>query len=211
MRQPKPGWKKTNVSWEIRKVIWQRWALGDTEIETVHYFDRHRDEYPNAPGHRDTISKVRDELLELPIDLLEQAMNEVPEIRRLMEEKRPDYVEQAAVESKRRPQREPLIDLRVTALGLKNNLRRCRDDPIIYRSPGDKIGSIVYGAEPILGTTFFGQAKLIALAKLSQSRAKNVLDQLKERCPALVNITDWADLTYEQITEDLLVELEGYF
>lgn len=211
MRQVKPSWAKTNVSWEIKEVIWQRWSLGDTEIETIHYLDRHRAEYPNAPGHRDTISKVRDELLELPVDLQQQVMNEVPEIRHLIEEKRPDYAEQEVVKSKRRPQRGPLIDLRVTALGLKNNLRRCRDDPIIYKSPGDKIGSIVYGAEPILGTTFLGQVELIALAKLSQSRAKNVLDQLKERCPALVNITDWADLTHEQITEDLLLELEGYF
>ncbi len=211
MKQAKPSWKKTNVPWEIKKVIWQRWALGDTEKETVQYFDCHRDEYQNAPGHRDTISKVRDELLELPIDLLEQVMNEVPETRQLVEEKRADYAEQEAVKSKQRPQRKPLIDLRVTALGLESNLRRCRDDPIIRKSPTDKIGSIVYGAEPILGTSWLGQAEIIALAKVNQSIANNVLDQLRKRYPELAGITDWADLTYEQITEDLLLELKGYF
>ena len=52
----------------------------------------------------------------------------------------------------------------------------------------------------------------IDLAKVDRALALNALEQLpKKEFPELVGITDWADLTYDRITEDLIVRLEAYF
>jgi len=101
---------------------------------------------------------------------------------------------------------------RMTARGIACNLRRCRFDSIICLSLSDKIGSKVYGVEPILGTTDVGRVEPIDLVKVDRSVALNVLEQLsKEDFPELKDIYNWGDLTYDRISEDLIVRLEAYF
>ncbi len=98
------------------------------------------------------------------------------------------------------------------ALGITDNLRTCRYDTIICLSLSDKIGSKVYGAKSVLGTTGTGQVKPIKLVKVDRPAALNMLQQLPRKdFPELGSITDWSELTYDRINKDLIVRLEAYF
>jgi len=102
-------------------------------------------------------------------------------------------------------------DFRMAARGIASNLRRCSNDSVIY-CLSDTIEDRVYGVEPILGTTASGRVEPIELVKIDKSVALNLLKQLpKEEFPELIGITDWADLNYDIISEDLIVRLEAYF
>ena len=90
MAKRKPRWQKTNVSWEIRRIIWQRWAQGDTVPQTVNFFELHQGEYRNVPFDRGTIKKVKDELLDIPAELASKLINELPEVKSFLLEQRPD-------------------------------------------------------------------------------------------------------------------------
>jgi len=96
--------------------------------------------------------------------------------------------------------------------GIARNLRICRYDSVTCLSLSDTIEDRVYGVEPILGTTASGRVELIELVPVDKSVALNLLKQLpREDFPELSGITDWGDLTYDRITEDLIVRLEAYF
>lgn len=90
-KQEKPDWALTKVGWEIRKVIWLHWAMGETLTQTAKYLQLHADEFPNCQYHIDTIRKVRKELLSMPVELLGKLVKEVPELKSFVEEKRIDY------------------------------------------------------------------------------------------------------------------------
>ena len=101
---------------------------------------------------------------------------------------------------------------RMAARGLASNLRTCRYDSVICLSLSDKIRSKVYGQEHVLGTTDAGRVEPITLVKVDRAVALNMLKQLPEEdFPELIGITDWGDLTYDRINEDLIVRLEAYF
>jgi len=103
-------------------------------------------------------------------------------------------------------------DLRMAARGIASNMRTCRNDSVIYLSLSDKIGSKVYGQEYVLGTTDTGRVEPITLVKVDRALALKVLERLpKEDFPELTGITDWADLIYAKINEDLIVRLEAHF
>lgn len=98
------------------------------------------------------------------------------------------------------------------ALGIASNLRTCRYDSVICLSLSDKIGSKVYGQEHVLGTTDVGRVEPIDLVKVDRAVALNALEQLpKKDFPELIDITDWAHLTYDRISKDLIARLEAYF
>ena len=103
-------------------------------------------------------------------------------------------------------------DFRMVARGIASNLRTCRFDPVI-RYLSEKIGGHVYGEEAILGTKAIelgGEPTI--LAKVDRAVASKMLQRLpKEDFPELTSVTDWADLNYDKITEDLIVRLEAYF
>jgi len=102
-------------------------------------------------------------------------------------------------------------DFRMTARGIASNLRRCSNDSVIYCF-SDTIESRVYGEETILGTTDTGRVEPITLAKVDRTVALKLLEQLpKEEFPELIGITDWSDLPYDRVNEDLIVRLEAYF
>lgn len=101
---------------------------------------------------------------------------------------------------------------RSITLGIASNLRKCRNDPVICLSLADKIGDKVYGQEYVLATVDAGRVEPIKLVKVDKSTALKVLKKLpKKTFPELIGITDWADLTYDRVTEDLIVRLEAYF
>jgi len=57
-----------------------------------------------------------------------------------------------------------------------------------------------------------GRIEPIELVKVDKSVALNLLKQLpREDFPELSGITDWEDLAYDKISEDLIVRLEAYF
>jgi len=102
-------------------------------------------------------------------------------------------------------------DFRMAARGIASNLRRCSNDSVIY-CLSDTIGDIVYGVEPIMGTTASGHFEPVELVKVDRSIALKILKKLPgEDFPELSGITDWADLAYDRISEDLVVKLEAYF
>ena len=90
MTTKRPDWVKTNVPWEIKKEIWACWALGDTVEKTVISFQLNDKAKGKYDIHRDTISKVRQELLELPIVLLTKLIREKPETKYLIDQERPE-------------------------------------------------------------------------------------------------------------------------
>ena len=90
MSKKKPSWQKTTQSWKNRKAIWWRWALGETEKDTKVFLELHADEYENAPIDRSTINKVRKELIDMPIELVQQLIAEMPAVKTLVIQQRPD-------------------------------------------------------------------------------------------------------------------------
>ncbi|MDD5095016.1 MAG: hypothetical protein PHV74_11655 [Dehalococcoidia bacterium] len=90
MRKQKPGWATTNTSWEIKKVVWHRWSLGDTDTHILRHLQLNKDKYPDIPVHRDTIRSIRNELLSMPVEVAQQLTKELPEIQSFVEEQRPD-------------------------------------------------------------------------------------------------------------------------
>ena len=83
----KPAWALTNVSWETRKVIWLRWAKGDTIQATQRFLELNQGEYADAPIDPKTIKKVREELDNLPDELAKTLIKELPEIKVFIEQK----------------------------------------------------------------------------------------------------------------------------
>jgi hypothetical protein len=90
MKDSKPNWQKTNINWEIRKVILQQLARGQTITEIVNFFQLNADRYTNAPSDRGTISKVIKELKSMPPELLKTLIKEVPEAEAYILENRQD-------------------------------------------------------------------------------------------------------------------------
>ena len=79
----------------------------------------------------------------------------------------------------------------------------------------DKIGDKVYGlkaGEYFFGLTAAGQVEPIELLNVDRSIAVKMLERLsKKDFPELIGITDWANLTYGSINEDLIIRLDTYF
>lgn len=93
VRRRKPSWTKTNVPWEIKKVIWQLQAKGSTVAVTQRFFELHQGEYKGAPLDRTTIAKVRKELGGLSNELANTLVAELPELRSLIQEQKSRLVE----------------------------------------------------------------------------------------------------------------------
>jgi len=103
-------------------------------------------------------------------------------------------------------------DLRGATLGIASNLRRCRNDSFICLSLSDEIGTTVYGEGDVMGVTDTGRVEPIKLVNVDRSDASDVLKRLpKEDFPELLGISGWDGLTYDRISEGLIVRLEAYF
>jgi hypothetical protein len=85
----RPKWALTNTNWEIRKIIWQRLALGESKSEIKKYLELNADKYP--PLDRSTIANVEKEFTFLPHELLARLLNEIPDMKSYILEKRPDF------------------------------------------------------------------------------------------------------------------------
>jgi len=85
-------WRITKTSWDVRKAIWERWALSDTIPQTLQYLELNADKYNRIPTHRDTVAKVRKEFLRLPVELVKQLLEESPVIQSLLDKERPELV-----------------------------------------------------------------------------------------------------------------------
>jgi predicted DNA-binding transcriptional regulator AlpA len=102
--------------------------------------------------------------------------------------------------------------LRRAARGLASNLSKCCGDPLICLNSSDKIGAKVYGQIHIIGTDKDGRAGSIKLAKVNKVTALKILKKLpKKAFPALIGITDWADLTCDRLDDNFFVNLETFF
>jgi hypothetical protein len=103
-------------------------------------------------------------------------------------------------------------DLRGATLGIASNLRRCRNDSFICLSLSDEIGTTVYGEGDVMGVTDTGRVEPIKLVNVDRSDASDVLKRLpKKEFPELLGISGWDGLTYDRISEGLIVRLEAYF
>ena len=78
-------WRRSRVPWETKKVIWQRYARGESLENIRIYLELHQDELKRVPFDRATIRKVIDELREMPIDLKSQLISELPEIKTVIQ------------------------------------------------------------------------------------------------------------------------------
>lgn len=93
VRRRKASWVKTNVPWDIKKLIWQLWAKGDSVVATQRFFELHQGEYEGAPFDKKTIAKVREELGGLSNELASTLVAELPEVRSLIQEQKSRLVE----------------------------------------------------------------------------------------------------------------------
>jgi hypothetical protein len=86
-------WATTNVPWDVKKIIWQSWAKGETIEHTLLSLQLHHGEmeYAGAPFDKKTVRKVRDELRNLPYDMADTAVKESPGLRSLMERQNPNF------------------------------------------------------------------------------------------------------------------------
>ncbi len=122
MAGEKPNWAKTNVNWGIRKVIWQRWALGETVKDSLKFFQLHKTEYEDAPWDRNTVAAVRNELASLPFELLHKLLEEIPETRTFLMQQRPDFKEK--IELSQQPQSQLGSPTHITVIPKRKIKRR---------------------------------------------------------------------------------------
>ena len=121
--------------------------------------------------------------------------------------------EQIQAREKERKQRGNRV-FRTVARGIASNLRTCCNARM-GQTLSDKIGDKVYGlkaGEYFFGLTAAGQVEPIELLNVDRSIAVKMLERLsKKDFPELIGITDWANLTYGSINEDLIIRLDTYF
>ena len=84
----------SRMSWEGKKIVWERYSLNDSTQQTIRFLESIKnEEYPDQMFHRDTIEKVRQELL-APQSFYEsdaiRLVSEIPKIRLFLERIRPD-------------------------------------------------------------------------------------------------------------------------
>lgn len=98
--------------------------------------------------------------------------------------------------------REPqhLTELSITALMLAENLSRYRNESATFLGFPNKVGNAIYG-EPSAAT------QLARLQEVDKPTALNLLSHLREEFPEVDDITDWANLTDDKITENLIKRL----
>jgi hypothetical protein len=84
---------KTHVPWRIKKVIWIRYASGETNENIKKYFQLNADKFKDAPKSVDTISKVRHELDVLDGGIVAKLIQEVPNVKEFVLRQRPDLKE----------------------------------------------------------------------------------------------------------------------
>ncbi|MGB6872721.1 MAG: hypothetical protein WBE46_01025 [Dehalococcoidia bacterium] len=81
LTQQTTRWRKSRVPWDTKKVIWQRYARGESLENIRIYLELHQDELRGVPFDRATIKKVIDELREMPNELKDKLISELPEIK----------------------------------------------------------------------------------------------------------------------------------
>lgn len=194
-------WRKTRANWEIRKIIWERWALGDTERDTVIFFESNSEKYPNGPLHRHTINKVRKELLNLPVTLLNKLASELPELLDFLKEIRSDYNGQ--VTALTGTPTEHVVEYTVTLLTIASNLEKYRNEPFAFLGTEmDKVWDRVYGG------WWIGDERA-KLGDVDRKIAADILQHLKVEgeFPELTDIRNWSELNDTQITENFIQRL----
>lgn len=198
MKLKKPRWVKTTVPWETKKVIWQRWALGNTERHTVRFFELNLDKYPYAPLHVDTVRKVQEELLELPIECLDKLVEELPELESFIKEKRPDYLLERP--GKFIPPSPHSIELATTALAIATDLEKYRKEK-----------AACIGSPHCLGDAMFEQNAVTILAgldKIDRAKATDLLFHIKDEFVELEGVNGWGKLQDDTITTSFINRLE---
>lgn len=95
-------------------------------------------------------------------------------------------------------------DLSTIALTLASNLESYLDNLGTVFGFKSKIGHAVYGgfANEIASKWY------VEMREIDKSVALNLLCHLKEEFPKLANITDWADLTSDEISHDFIARLK---
>lgn len=92
IRQGKPDWALTNVGWEVRKIVWLLWAMGETLPQTAMFLKLNKDDFPDdRQYHVDTLRRVRKELVAVPVEILDRLVEEVPGVRSFLINQRVDY------------------------------------------------------------------------------------------------------------------------
>lgn len=78
--------------WDVKVKIWERQALNDNIAATQRHFEHNAGEegYPEYPPDRNTIRKIREELLKLPPELV---LKLPPEVKTFVISKRPEMKE----------------------------------------------------------------------------------------------------------------------
>ncbi len=197
MKKEKPSWAKTRVPWEIKKVIWRCWASGETKRDTVKVFEAAVEKYPGAPYHVDTIQKVRDELLALPIEWLDKLIFESPELEDFIKEIRPDYLRERT--EKFIPQSPHSIELADTAILVAKDLDRYRKEPSCLGSP-HTIRNAMFETSAV--------TELAHLDLIDKEKATDLLCHLKAEFPELWDLNDWCNLEDDLITASFVNRLE---
>jgi hypothetical protein len=115
-RREKAEWTRTNTTWEVRKVVWHHWALGHSAEKTLDYLpsmpsppkrEGSKRKGSGIPEDRTTIFKIRDELSDLPPYLARKLVEEIPEIRSFIEDKRPDLKGKLSQDQRSKPIDQP--------------------------------------------------------------------------------------------------------
>ncbi|MCP3682265.1 MAG: hypothetical protein GY861_06195 [bacterium] len=81
------------MSWEGKKLVWSRYARGETVQNTIIYLESLEEAvYTDRIFDRDSIGKVRKELREMPLSMMKELVKELPEIQGFVEDViRPDF------------------------------------------------------------------------------------------------------------------------
>jgi len=97
-------------------------------------------------------------------------------------------------------------ELTITALKIASNLSRYHRNLMTVHDSSYIVGNLVYGGLMYeMLSPDSGQS--IELPQVDKTSARYLLSHLKEEFPELANITDWAELTNDKITEDFIQRL----
>jgi len=198
MRQKKPVWAKTLVHWDIKKAIWWHWFLGLTLRQTTQIFKSSDKEYLDAPVTVDTVRKVRQELLDIPVELLDELVEEVPELETFIREKRPDYLEERPGRLLRRSPH--TVELSTTALVIAKNFEKIALEPALSSDIPDCLGNVMFTNMAFTGS--------LNLEIIDEEKAADLFTHLKQEFSELKDIESWKLLKISKITSTLANRLE---
>jgi len=200
--------RKREASFELKTIIWDKAATIGKKLEVIlreldYELERLREEgrfHEDTPDVRTIKRIIEKDINELSPEVV------IAKLPPYMWHLRDDYGAIKSLVGKTTQEPQHSEELSITAMKIISNLSRYHRNLATDHDSSYEVGDLVYGGHMYeMLTPDSGLS--IELPQVDRMLALNLLSHLKDEFPELANITDWAELTNDKITEDFLQRL----